>query len=353
VQRALDDIVEFVAIGSSLRLRSYQAAPARAITDSVIHRKGCQMVVMFPRQSGKNELQAHIEAYLLCLYADQGGEIVKVSPTWKPQSLNAMRRLQHVLENNLFTRNHWVKEQGYIYRIGQARIYFLSGDPTSHIVGATASLLLECDEAQDVSLLKWDKEISPMAAAYNTTQVFWGTAWTRHTLLARQLQLAQQAAVETGVSGVFRLDADQVAQEVPAYGVYVAEQVRRFGRSHPLIKTQFYSQELDGEGGMFSPQQQALMQGSHPPASSPRPGSVYALLIDVGGETRQSKAANLEAQINFLENVGQAGSRRDDTALTVVEVDLGSLADNTLRAPAYRVVQRYAWKGAAQSKLHA
>jgi hypothetical protein len=31
-------------------------------------------------------------------------------------------------------------------------------------VGATASLLLEVDEAQDVEIGKYDKEIAPMAA---------------------------------------------------------------------------------------------------------------------------------------------------------------------------------------------
>ncbi len=37
-----------------------------------------------PRQSGKNELQAQLETYLLLLYSELEGEIVKVSPTWKP-----------------------------------------------------------------------------------------------------------------------------------------------------------------------------------------------------------------------------------------------------------------------------
>ncbi len=54
-------------------------------------------MVMFPRQSGKNELQAQVEAYLLAMYGDMDTEMVKVSPTYKPQTQNAMRRLQRVL----------------------------------------------------------------------------------------------------------------------------------------------------------------------------------------------------------------------------------------------------------------
>ena len=51
-------------------------------------------------------------------------------------------------------------------RLDGAMIHFLTGSPTSSIVGATASLLLECDEAQDVEIAKWDKEIAPMAASH-------------------------------------------------------------------------------------------------------------------------------------------------------------------------------------------
>ena len=51
-----------------------------------------------------------------------------------------------VLVRNLLTRAIWRKEQGYIYSIHQSRIYFLSGQPTANVVGATANLLLACDE---------------------------------------------------------------------------------------------------------------------------------------------------------------------------------------------------------------
>jgi hypothetical protein len=157
-------------------LRNYQEAAAYAIVESVIRRSGLTFVVMFPRQSGKNELQAHIESYLLTLYSKLDGEIVKVSPTWKPQSLNAMRRIERILKRNIITQElAWSKESGYIYRIGSARIYFLSGSPTANIVGATASTLLECDEAQDVSTEKWDKEIAPMQP-HQRHRAFWGTA---------------------------------------------------------------------------------------------------------------------------------------------------------------------------------
>ncbi len=48
----------FARIASGMRLRRYQAGVCDAICDSVLHGRGLTFVVMFPRQSGKNELQA-------------------------------------------------------------------------------------------------------------------------------------------------------------------------------------------------------------------------------------------------------------------------------------------------------
>ena len=93
IKRMFHSFLLFCQYGSGLRLRQYQEDVALAILDSVIERRGLTFVVIFPRQSGKNELQAQIETYLLTLYMELPAEIVKVSPTWKPQSLNAMRRL--------------------------------------------------------------------------------------------------------------------------------------------------------------------------------------------------------------------------------------------------------------------
>ena len=199
VELIMTDIALFSHAAGGIKLRAYQEEVARAVIDSVLHQRGLTFVVNFPRQSGKNELQAQIEAYLLLCF-QQDGECVKISPTWKPQSLNAMRRLERALEANALVRLvGWKKEQGYVYRVGSSRLYFLSGAPTAHIVGATASVLLECDEAQDVQIAKWDKEVVPMAASTNATRVFWGTAWTSQTLLARQKQAALEAQKADGI----------------------------------------------------------------------------------------------------------------------------------------------------------
>jgi hypothetical protein len=342
----LEDINNFCEFGSNLQLRAYQQGVCTRIIESVLSSQGLSFVVIFPRQSGKNELQAQIEAFLLSLYRNDESDIIKVSPTWAMQARNSVHRLKRVLNRNLTTRGYWKAEANHILRVGLARITFLSGKPASSVVGATASLLLECDEAQDVQVSKWDKEFAPMAAACNATRVFWGTTWTSRTLLAREFRAALDLQSQDGKQRAFLLTADLVAQEVPHYRQYVENQVARLGRNHPLIKTQYFSEEIDAESGMFPPDRQALMQGVHASQDAPEAGGIYALLLDVAGEdeARQDEKSSLYQQA--LE-----GSSRNSTALTVVQVDLSGLEEGRMPAASYRVVKRYLWTGEAHSQL--
>ena len=345
--KGLQDIDYFCSEASSLTLRDYQKAPAYAILKSIQERAGRSFVIMFPRQSGKNELQAQLEAYLFCLFYLMSGEIVKVSPTWKPQTLNAMRRLEMVLSGNLLTRSFWHKESGYIYKLGTGRIYFFSGQPRSNIVGATANLLLEVDEAQDILPAKYDKDIAPMAASTNATKVFWGTAWTSRTLLARELRASGKAEKQDGIKRVFIMTADEVREEVPAYGVFVDDQVKRLGRHHPMVKTQYFSEEIDAEGGLFPAERCAMMKGTHTPQLGPQEDQLYAMTLDVAGED--------EAIIADPEDMGEtdlANPKRDSTALTVFEVDLTSIDDPLISKPTYKVVYRKEWIGKKHSTLY-
>ncbi|PKN85384.1 MAG: hypothetical protein CVU46_11280 [Chloroflexi bacterium HGW-Chloroflexi-8] len=335
----VNDILEFCKMGE-ITLRGYQCEVAQAITKSVIFARGFTFVIMFPRQSGKNGLQAQLEAFFLSRYRYAGGELVKISPTWKPQSQNAQRRLERVLASHPLTAKQWQKEQGYIYRVGNARQIFLSGAPEANIVGATASLLLQVDEAQDVSIDKFDKEIAPMAASTNATRVFWGTAWSDDTLLARELQAARDAENRDGVRRAFVLDAAQVAAEVPVYGKFVAQQIERLGRDHPMVRTQYFSEMLENGGGLFHEGRIALMQGEHALEHSPRKNTAYALLLDVAGEDGGLTSANLLSNPN-----------RDFSALTIVRIEHNVSAPVGIHFSTYRVVMRKSWQGIPQSRL--
>ena len=345
--RGLKDIDVFCSECSGITLRDYQKAPAYAILKSIQEHAGRSFVIMFPRQSGKNELQAQLEAYLFCLFYIMNGETVKVSPTWKPQTLNAMRRLEKVLSNNILSKHYWSRESGYIYRVGTCRIYFFSGQPRSNIVGATANLLLEVDEAQDILTSKFDKDIAPMAASTNATRVFWGTAWTSRTLLARELRACRKAEKEDGIKRVFVLTANEVRVEVPAYGKFVDDQVLRLGRNHPMVKTQYFSEEIDAEGGLFPPERCAMMKGNHSSQLGPEEGKLYAITLDLAGEDEAIIANPDDLGANELSN-----PKRDSTAMTVFEVDLATINDPLISKPTYKVVCRKEWIGAKHSTLY-
>lgn len=334
----MSDIGRFSKLVTRVPLRAYQLEAATAILDSIFNNRGDTIAVMMARQGGKNELAAQIEAYLLNLYQAKGGQIVKASPTFKPQTINSIMRLCDRLDNR-WNKRRYRKREGYIVEIGSARCLFFSAEPTANVVGATADLLLECDEAQSVTPAKWSKDFKPMAASTNATTVMWGTAWTSRTLLATTIKHLHRQEQRDGRQRVFKYDADVVAAEVPAYGLYVASEIERLGRNHPLIKTQYFLEEIDAQGGLFPDLRRALMRGDHSRRHTPEPGKRYALLLDVAGEDEQA-GDTLTRQM--LQN-----KKRDAAALTVVEVEIeyGQL-------PRYRVVDRKLWLGIKHTVLH-
>jgi hypothetical protein len=69
------------------RLRPYQREVALAILDSVFGGKGLTFSVEIARQGGKNELSAQLELLLLTLHMAEPKNLVKCSPTFKPQTV--------------------------------------------------------------------------------------------------------------------------------------------------------------------------------------------------------------------------------------------------------------------------
>lgn len=343
LKKLLKDVTAFTRHAGGLQLRAYQRAVASAIVRSVLIGAGRSFVVIFPRQSGKNELQAQLQTYLLTLFSGARAEIVQISPTYKPQTTNAMARLEGTLSANLLTRERWQRLYGHVYRVGGARVTFLSGSPTANIVGATASTLLSIDEAQDILIDKYDKEIAPMAASTNATRVFWGTAWTAETLLAREERAARRLEAKDGVRRVWRLTCEDVAQEVPAYGEFAAEQVARLGRNHPMVRTQYYSEDIDGQGSMFPAERIDLLRGAHLPHTVPQTGCLYVMALDIAGAD--------EAHTGYL-GTSPGVTARDATALTIARVDLGEVAAGRATEPLYQVVHRRLWEGVKHATLY-
>ncbi len=328
LKRAFTDIGLFSRTLLNRPLRRYQLAPAQAIANSVRHNLGLTFAIMMSRQAGKNETTAQLEAFLLNQRRRSGGFIIKASPTFRPQAINSMMRLQQVHHRSPLPVPR--KEGAYILRAGRARIAFYGAGEYSSVVGATADILLEADEAQDIAADKWNKDFRPMAASTNATTVLCGTAWTSQTLLATTIAQLRDQERRDGIQRVFLAKWDDVAAEVPAYRAYVQSEIERLGPTHPLIRTQYLLEEIDDQAGMFTADTQAAMHGTHPPAQGPAPGRSYAMLIDVAGEQTQPRIS----------------TRKDSTVATIVSLE--SDATNRLR---FHVQQRYGWTGIGHEHL--
>ena len=325
----------------NMLLRAYQEVAIRAVVNSVRKKRGMTFVWIFPRQSGKDEALAILVQYLLALFKKEGGEMVFFNPTFKPQTETSMRRLESRLNANILTLGRWKRRSGYIYQIDNAYCTYLSADPSAHVVSATANRLLVVNEVQDVGMMKFDKDIDPMAASTNATKLLSGTRWTGDTLLEREYQLALEAEKQDGFRRVFFFTGEQVGAVVPEYARHLEGVIARLGRQHPLVKSQYFCETIEAVMGMFPPGRQSLMKGAHEERSEPEPGKTYAFLIDVAGQD--------EARTGGKEWAAQGGENRnegrDSTDLKIVEVDMSTI--ELIGKPSYLTVFRKEWKGAS------
>lgn len=322
----------FAARGGAIKLRPYQLEPAETIIRSIREGLGLTVVIIISRQAGKDETLANLVSYLLNLYAHRERGIVFVNPTYKPQTINAIMRLENRLNANLLTRTFWKKRTDFMRMIGQCTISFLSGDKNANVVGAVASLLLIVNEAQDITPAKYDKDFAPMVASTNATRVIVGTEWTSNTLLAREEDAALEAQKRDGIQRLFKYTSKDVRRIIPEYGKFVDAEIKKLGREHPLVKTQYFCERIDSQAGMFNARRLALMLGDQSAQEQPTPGHIYAFLIDVAGQDEST-----------LELEGMNNPGRDKTTLRIIDIDLASL--DLLQAPTYRAVHLQEWHG--------
>ena len=264
-------------------LRPYQTEVGRAVMESVLRRRGRVFTVEMARQGGKNELSAQLELLLLTLHMASGGSLVKAAPTFLPQAVISMQRLKQRLDDAGYG-GVWSPEQANGIRLGRARQLFLSAEPSANVVGATASVLLEVDEAQDVESDRFAKAFRPMGASTNATTVLYGTPWDRHTLLEAMAEEGRELEARDGVRRHFRFDWETVAAHNPLYRLYVESERARLGEEHPLFRTQYRLLPVAGGDGLFTAGQRAQLQGDHARQPAPVAGRTYVAGLDLAGE---------------------------------------------------------------------
>ncbi len=322
------------------QLRPYQREVALAILSSVFGRKGLTFSVEMARQGGKNELSAQLELLLLTLYMAEPQNLIKCSPTFKPQTVISMMRLKDRLNDAGFS-GIWVAELGYIIRLGNARAMFLSADESANVVGNTAHILLEIDESQDVSKEKYTKEFKPMGATTNVTTVHYGTTWDDSTLLEEVKQTNLELEKKDGVKRHFRYDWQEIARYNPDYLAYVEAERERLGEKHPLFLTQYCLLPIRGGGGYLNHQQRSQLQGEHERRHQPEESKVYVAGIDLAGEVEEGEGDYLRA----------VKPRQDSTVVTIGELDF-SICDGIQKQPRIRIIEHYWWTGKKHTELY-
>ena len=328
-----------MAASTLSRLYPYQREIAIAVLDSVFGRRGLTFSVEIARQGGKNELSAQLELLLLTLNMPRPRNLIKCSPTFKPQAVTSMQRLKDRLNDAGFG-SIWKSEAGYIIRLGDARAVFLSAEEHSNVVGNTAHLLLEVDEAQDVSRDKYSKEFKPMGATNNVTSVLYGTTWDDSTLLEETKQANLELERRDGIKRHFRYDWQEVARFNPDYLSYVEAERARLGEDHPLFLTQYRLLPISGGGRFLSAQQRAQLQGEHPRRHTPQGDSVYVAGIDLAGEAEKIDGDSFR----------QAKTRQDATVVTIAEL---SKVDEIPGEPSLQVIEHYWWTGEKHTEVYA
>jgi hypothetical protein len=342
-------IAEFASQVLGKPLYPYQLEVAEAILESVRAGHGRIFSVMMARQSGKNQLSAVLEAYLLATY--QEGTIVKAAPTFRPQIRTSHERLARLLRESTLSERVWSNasmiglapgggSEREKQRQGGPRVLFYSASPASNVVGATAELLLEIDEAQDVEWDKFNRDFRPMASTRNATTVMYGTAWSDSTLLARQ-RAANLAFQEiSGIRTHFEYDWRHVGALNPMYRTFVEREIERLGEEHILIQTQYCLRSLDGAGYLLNSTQRMLLQGRHDWRETPgeeETGTWYVAGLDIGGEAFVDPKGLTPALVERA----QAGRGRHDSSVFTI----GRVHFNEFSLPCLEVVHQQCWTG--------
>jgi hypothetical protein len=316
-------------------LRPYQVAAARAIAASAIYGHGHTFTVMMARQAGKNELSAQVELLLMLKRIRHSVEGVKCAPTFAPQAQISMRRLLSSFSDTGLGDIAFV-ENGRTVRAGQCRMHFLSAGPDAGVVGHTAGLILEVDEAQDIDREKFDREFRPMAATTGTTTVYYGTPWDDSSLLEQAIQTNLELQRRDGIQRHFQADWTDVACDNPEYGRFVEFERQRLGENHPLFLTQYALKTVPGAGRLFAAGQRAQLQGRHSRLCAPQSGAAYVAGLDIGGQGEgphdstvltiarlvqpAGNALLAEPGLEIVEHLALTGTLHDDLVARIADV---------------------------------
>lgn len=306
------------------------------------------MPILSARQTGKNETAAILQRRHL--WRNQHSEYlskwIRTAPTHEPQIVNSKKRLEELLQlgekkvinHPLFLRKKLETSEGYIWKIGNATVEFMSSGKHSNVVGATASECLDMDEAHKVSKPKFDEDFAPFTASTNAGTLLWGVAADGMDTI----EWYRQHNIEMGNEHLNLYYPCEVWMESSeTYRAHVESRVSALGWDHPIIKTQYRLLPVSQEGTFLNADQvRSLFDSDHDRQLAPRPDSQYEMLIDIAAGNEDF---NPERQFDLLDTDSNDKTSTDSTVIWVYEVSDTKCKNQVFSIS--RVVNCYWWTG--------
>lgn len=292
------------------------------------NKTGKTITIRSARQTMKNECSGMLCTRMLSLFKDEGGIYIRTAPTHKPQIINSKMRVAQFLNSDP-TIKGWYPKEGYMFVLGNAVIQFLSTDKKANVVGATASICLDIDEAHKVDKGKYEEDFGPMSAFHNVPTIMWGVAADKQDLLYEHLQYN----LETNPDCVLQYSAEIWCELRESYAKHYTERRNKLGADHPVILTQYDLVDVESIGGYLKKHHLAsIFSGDHQQYPAAKDGKNYAVTIDIAGED----------EIEELDPYEKSEGSRDSTVAGIWEIDW----DNEVNGyPLCRLINIYWWTG--------
>lgn len=331
--------------------------PLRGLQGEIIHKvekfiadhNGGVMPILMSRQAGKNDISAILQRRHL--WRRQRSTLpaiwIRTAPTQRPQIVNSKKRLREILQlsaknrigHPLFENAQLIKEEGYIWRVGNASVEFISSGPNANVVGATASTCLDMDEAHKVIKAKFDEDFAPFTANTAAATLLWGVAANG----LDTIEAYRQSNLEEGRPDLNLFYPCDIWMDVhEPYRIHVEDRVKKLGWDHPIIKTQYRLISVAAEGRFLSEAHiRSILSGDHPRQRKPKHGKQYQIVIDIA-------AGNEELNPNN-DIEGNEDTNTDSAVIWIYEVT-PELAENNL-FPIIRLVNLIWSTGASLPKF--
>jgi hypothetical protein len=277
-----------MTMGIYPQLRPYQTAIARAVLDSVLHRRGRIFTVEIASQGGARELSAQMELLLLALHAHSGARMVKVA---QGPAESGCDRLAGYLERG-YLGGLWSSQPGMV-SVGNAQQHFIDPSQVGEVRGPL--VLLEVANAQDLEARGYHQCLLPLAEESGATVVLYGSPWNGKSWFEQLKHQNRELAKADGWQRHFRVPWQEVARHSSLYGQYVAQQRARLGQDHPWFLTRYGLRPIPVAGPLLSDAQLRGCEGTYSRGRSRRSGVEYLASVWVSRTSRQRELSQTAA----------------------------------------------------------